>query len=92
MLGITDADSLVAKLQQYGELKETQVNNDKDVLDSFRETIISRKDSLRERLNTFYSDFGERDAKLSGKELTRNIQGYYPWNIKKLFYVVVISN
>lgn len=66
-LGITNADTLVSSLRQYGALIEEQRTDDREVLEQFRETITARKDSLRERLTAFYTNYAERDARITRK-------------------------
>ncbi|XP_057312303.1 uncharacterized protein LOC130653813 [Hydractinia symbiolongicarpus] len=65
MAGITNADTLVSSLRQYGALIEEQRSDDREVLEQFRETITARKDSLRERLTAFYANYAERDARIT---------------------------
>ena len=63
--GIVNAETLTAALKELGAFKQATTSNDTEVINSFKERILKRRDTLTDRLNQLYSRFNETDSKMT---------------------------
>ncbi|XP_065684948.1 uncharacterized protein LOC100211484 isoform X2 [Hydra vulgaris] len=82
MAGIKDADTLASVIRELGEMKSGIVSNDKEVIESFKDTIITNKESFR-KLSKLVNSSNSMEIK---SQISTNITD------KSIYKNIVLSN